>query len=388
MTKNNRDNERVRCCQLKERINIKVLAMTFLLFTFFYELPAKAAPEKKPKPPYVSARCAVAIDAKTKRTLYEKDAHLITPMASTTKIITALVALKYGDLDKKVVISAKASGIRGSVVGYRKGEEITIRELIYGLMLRSGNDASIAIAEGISGSVEGFSKLMNEFAGEIGLVDSHFESPHGLDSSMHYTTAYDLAVATARAKEIKEFNDIVSSKDISRGQYGFSRDFHNINKILWLLPQANGVKTGYTGKAGKCLVSSVCKEGNDIVIVLINCPQRWKETKAIYDYINQQYEYKRVMSKDERIDSINSSNNSEKSSLICKQDIWVPVKVGAKVEAKVALPRDIIPPVSKDEKLGTLNIFEDDNLIYKTPLFNNSTFEKKKGLRKWLKIFD
>jgi D-alanyl-D-alanine carboxypeptidase len=127
----------------------------------------------------VSARCAVALDSKSKIVLYEKNAYELVPMASTTKIMTSLIALKYGDLDRKIEISSKAASMRGSVVGFKKGEQISLKELIYGLMLRSGNDAAIAIAEGISGSVEEFAKLMNEYAGEVGVINTHFETPHG-----------------------------------------------------------------------------------------------------------------------------------------------------------------------------------------------------------------
>ncbi len=196
--------------------------------------------------------------------------------------MTTLVALKYGDLDRKIEISENADKIRGSVVGYRKGEKITLRELLYGLMLRSGNDAAIAIAEGIAGSIEGFSKLMNEYASEIGLLNSHFITPHGLDKDEHYSTAYDLALATATAKKYELFNKIVSSKDVKKEEYNFTRDYQNINKILWKIPEADGVKTGYTGKAGKCLVTSSKINDNDIIIVVLNCTPRWNETTKIH----------------------------------------------------------------------------------------------------------
>ncbi len=172
-----------------------------------------------------------AIDKDTGIVLFEKSANEIVPIASTTKIMTTLVALKYGDLDRKIEISENADKIRGSTVGYRKGEKITLRELLYGLMLRSGNDAAIAIAEGIAGSVEGFSKLMNEYASEIGLLNSHFITPHGLDKDEHYSTAYDLALATATAKKYELFNKIVSSKDVKKKNIVYKR-LHNINKYF------------------------------------------------------------------------------------------------------------------------------------------------------------
>jgi D-alanyl-D-alanine carboxypeptidase len=238
------------------------------------------------------ARYAIAMDAKSKQVLYEKNGYNITPMASTTKIITALVAINYGNLDEEVTISPKATSIRGSRVGYRAGEKITLRELVYGLMLKSGNDAAIAIAEHLGGSIEGFSIMMNNMAKNIGLLDSSFESPHGLDSQNHYTTAYDLALVTSKAMENEFFREVVGVKEITKDKYNFTRDYRNINKILWAIPNANGVKTGYTGQAGKCLVTSVNHEGRDVIIVLINCTPRWKVTEDIYKYVKENYDFK------------------------------------------------------------------------------------------------
>ena len=149
----------------------------------------------------VSARNAIALDSKTKQVLFEQNANEIVPMASTTKILTALVAITHGNLDREVTISKNAAFIRGSKVGYVAGEKIRLRELLYGLMYKSGNDAAIAIAEDIGGSIEGFAKIMNDYAISLGLINSHFESPHGLDSPKHYTCAYDLALLTTKAME-------------------------------------------------------------------------------------------------------------------------------------------------------------------------------------------
>ena len=205
----------------------------------------------------VNARCAIALDKETKNVLFEQNAYEIVPMASTTKILTALIAIEQGDLDKEVTISKNANSIRGSKVGYKTGENITLRELVFGLMFKSGNDAAIAIAEELGGSMEGFSEIMNHYARSIGILDSHFESPHGLDSNKHYSSAYDLAILAAKGMDYDLFREVVGSKSIDKVKYNFTRDYNNINKILWMLPGANGIKTGYTGGAGKCLVSSV-----------------------------------------------------------------------------------------------------------------------------------
>lgn len=233
----------------------------------------------------VNARCAIALDKETKNVLFEQNAYEIVPMASTTKILTALIAIEQGDLDKEVTISKNANSIRGSKVGYKTGENITLRELVFGLMLKSGNDAAIAIAEELGGSMEGFSEIMNHYARSIGILDSHFESPHGLDSNKHYSSAYDLAILAAKGMDYDLFREVVGSKSIDKVKYNFTRDYNNINKILWMLPGANGIKTGYTGGAGKCLVSSVESNGKDIIIVVLNCPDRWNVTKQIYEHL-------------------------------------------------------------------------------------------------------
>ncbi|MBR9648990.1 D-alanyl-D-alanine carboxypeptidase family protein [Clostridium tyrobutyricum] len=294
------------------------------------------------KYPYIDARCAVAIDSKSKVVLYEKNAYELVPMASTTKIMTSLVAIKYGNLDKKVEISVRSAGIRGSTVGYKKGEKIKLRELLYGLMLRSGNDAAIAISEGVSGSVEEFVKLMNEYASGIGILNTHFETPHGLDKDEHYSTAYDLALVASKAKENKIFNDIVGSKDV------------------------DGEKTGYTGKAGKCLVTSAKFKENDIVMVVLNCPGRWKETKKIYDYVSKNYEFKKIFSKGKIALKLNVGKKQLK--LKYGEDVVIPIDKRCKYTSKIIKPQKIVSTVKKGDNVGELYIYKDGKKIYNSPL--------------------
>lgn len=239
----------------------------------------------------VNARSAIAIDKQTGTILYEKNAYEIVPMASTTKILTCLIAIEQGDLNKEVKISRKAATVRGSKVGYKENEKITLRELIFGLMFKSGNDAAIAIAEELGTTIEGFAEIMNHYARSIGILDSHFESPHGLDSSEHYSSAYDLALLTSKGMDYDLFREIVGCKQISKDKYNFTRDYSNINKILWKIEGANGVKTGYTGLAGKCLVSSVNNNGKDIIIVVLNCPDRWNVTDKIYKHVIENFAF-------------------------------------------------------------------------------------------------
>lgn len=263
--------------------NITIILLS-IIFTQIISVGVKAE-EKSVNKFRVNARCAIALDRESGQVLYEQNGYEIVPMASTTKILTSLIAIEQGDLDRIVTISKNAASIRGSKVGYKVGEKITLRELIFGLMFKSGNDAAIAIAETLGGSIEGFADIMNHYARGIGILDSHFESPHGLDSSGHYSSAYDLALLTSKGMSYDMFREVVGSKQISKDKYNFTRDYNNINKILWMIPGANGVKTGYTGQAGKCLVSSINNQGKDIIIVVLNCPDRWNVTDKIYKHV-------------------------------------------------------------------------------------------------------
>jgi len=356
------------------------LSLIFLYTSFVQNVYAKDI--------YVNAISAIALDCETKIVLYEKNAYNPIEIASTTKIMTALVAIKCGDLNKKIIISEKAASIRGSEIGLKKGEEITLKELLYGLMLRSGNDAAIAIAEGISGSVDEFLKLMNEYALEIGLLNSNFESPHGLDSVNHYSTAYDLALVTAKAKELKLFNEIVNSKDIDSKDYNFTRSYHNINKILWLLPNSTGVKTGFTGKAGKCLVTSVKIQNRDVIIVTLNCTPRWQETKKISEFIDRNYTYEKLISKDEPLERINIIHGVDSVEIISNKDIIIPVKKDVDIEVKIKKPLfDVYAPLKQGERLGRVDIYGDNKLLYTEALVAKNSVDKKNDfMRKLHKI--
>lgn len=275
--------------------NISITLLTIICILNFSLVNAEATAETKFR---VNAHHAIAMDRESRQVLFEQDAYALVPMASTTKILTALVTIERGNLDQKLTVSKNAASIRGSKVGYKAGEEIAIRELLYGLMYKSGNDAAITLAEGIGGSIEGFAEIMNHYGTSIGILDSHFESPHGLDSSDHYSSAYDLALLTAKGMEYDTFREIVGTKSISRDRYNFTRDYNNINKILWRIPGANGVKTGYTGQAGKCLVSSINCDGRDLIIVVLDCPDRWNVTEKIYKHVAERMAFESMTMKE------------------------------------------------------------------------------------------
>nr|WP_066893167.1 D-alanyl-D-alanine carboxypeptidase family protein [Clostridium nigeriense] len=319
----------------------------------------------------VSARNAIAIDSKNNTVLWSQNGYEIVPMASTTKILTALIAINYGNLEKKVTISKNASSIRGSTVGYRAGEEISMRELLFGLMFRSGNDAAIAIAEEIGGSIEGFANIMNDYAKSLGIINSHFESPHGLDSEKHYSSAYDLAILTSKAMEFDVFKELVGEKIIYKEKYNFTRDYQNINKILYKIPGANGVKTGYTGGAGKCLVSSINYEGRNIIIVVLNCVDRWNVTEKIYNYVIKTNNFMNKSNKD----LLSEEKVAGLGNIINEEDITYGYKESDVIEVEVFNPNlgievgDILGKISIKDSL-----YEKD----KFPLISNINLSKEK----------
>ncbi|GAA0760524.1 D-alanyl-D-alanine carboxypeptidase family protein [Clostridium sartagoforme] len=324
----------------------------------------------KKLPLRVSARNAIAIDGKSMEVLWGQKGYEIVPMASTTKILTSLIAINYGDLDRKVTISKNASSIRGSTVGYKAGEEVTMRELLFGLMFRSGNDAAIAIAEDIGGSIDNFSNIMNDFARSLGIIDSHFESPHGLDSAKHYSSAYDLAILTAKGMESDIFREIVGEKVIYKDKYNFTRDYQNINKILYRIPGANGVKTGYTGGAGKCLVSSVNYNDRNIIIVVLNCPDRWNVTEKIFNYVTSCNTFMDISNKE----ILEKENLAGLGKIIEEEDITYGYKEKDVVEVEVF---NRYCDIESGDVLGKISIKEEEYEKDKFPLISNINMSKE-----------
>ena len=227
----------------------------------------------------VSAQKAIVLDAATGRVLYERSADERSLIASTTKIMTALIVCQQCNVLDRVRIPAEAVGVEGSSMYLSEGEVLTVQELLYGLMLRSGNDAAAALAIYCGGTIEGFAERMNDKARELGLKNTHFVNPHGLDAPDHYSTARDLAVLTAYAMRDPIFARTVGAKSVTVGE----RVLTNHNKLLWQLPGCEGVKTGYTRAAGRILVSSASRAGRRLICVTINAHDDWNDHRALLE---------------------------------------------------------------------------------------------------------
>lgn len=259
------------------------------------------------KEPVINSKNIIVLDRKTLTPLYEKNSYKQVAMASTTKILTCIIALEHCSKSDIVTVSKKAASVSGSTLGLKTNMKISINDLLYGLMLRSGNDCAIAIAEHISGSIEEFSELMNSKAFELGLFDSNFVTPHGLDNENHFTTAYDLALLTNYALKNSDFKKIVSTKNQIISFNGSPREISNTNELLGNLDGVYGVKTGFTFEAGRCLVSACSRNGLDIIVVVLGADTksiRTKDSKTLINYIFDNYKYIEVS------DIINDSFNN------------------------------------------------------------------------------
>ncbi len=293
------------------KLDFKKFLFTFILFFLFFNIIQNTCfsddiieeieddlfletNTENTKEPIVLSKNVIALDRKTQTVLFAKNAYTKVPMASTTKIMTCLVALEKSNLHDIVTISKKAASIHGSTLGISENSKISIKDLLYGLMLRSGNDCAIAIAEHISGSVEEFAILMNKKASELELFNTNFVTPHGLDNDNHYTTAYDLAILTNYALKNNIFKEIVSCKTATISINNQTRSISNTNELLGNLEGVYGVKTGFTFNAGRCLVSS-CKRNNfDIIVVVLGADTkkiRTIDSRNLIEYIFKTYKY-------------------------------------------------------------------------------------------------
>jgi len=295
-------------------------------------------------------------------------------MASTTKILTAICVIENANINDIVTVTNKTVGVEGSSMYLDEGEKISVKSLLYGLMLRSGNDAAETLAYYVSGSIESFANLMNETAKKIGANNSNFVNPHGLHDKNHYTTAYDLALISCYAMQNDVFKEIVSTKKVvvpwTTREY--DRIMYNKNKMLLTYDGATGIKTGYTKVAGRCLVSSAIKNGMEVVTVVLNCPDMWLKSKNLLDDAFAKYSLKKIVNAEELVGFASIKNNeNEKIGLYIKNDIVLPLTKEEYdgLEVKYNHKKELELPIKKDEIVGEINIYALNNLIFSEKIY-------------------
>lgn len=348
--------------------------------------------------PILNSRRCVIFDRTSKTVMYGKNEELRSAMASTTKIMTATIALENGNLQDEVTIDRKAAGTGGSRLGLKRGDKITLNDLLYGLMLRSGNDAAVAIAEHIGGSVEGFAELMNQKAIELGLKDTHFVTPHGLDSSEHYTTALELAKLTDYALKNEKFAKIVATKSTTISINGNPRQLFNTNELLGVLNGVIGVKTGFTNGAGRCLVTETKRGDMDIIVVVLGADTKKDRTKDSIKLIEYAFaNFTKVNIKGKTIEEFEKWERINRNRILIIKgqkdtislDIGkintetIPVKETDKLEITINTINQLEAPVEKNTKVGTIIIKLNDNIIDSTDIVCGEKIERKT----WLDYF-
>ncbi len=325
--------------KLIDAISYAAASAVFSVLIFFYAAYIGKVPEAPPLSdaaieasvqfdipqsayPTSSAQACALIDANSGQLLFSKNENERLPMASTTKIMTAIIALENCDIDETVTIPAEVCGVEGSSIYLLAGEKLTMRELLYGLMLESGNDAATAVAIHVAGDAESFCELMNEKAKTLGLSNTHFDNPHGLTSENHYTTAHELALLSAYAMKNEVFRQLVSTDKyiIPERENCRARYFSNHNRLLRSFDLCDGVKTGYTQAAGRCLVTSGKSGDSRFVAVTLNDRQDWNDHKEMLTFAVENFESIKLADKNELVFNFSTQNSPSQILTVTNAD--------------------------------------------------------------------
>lgn len=344
------------------------------------------------KLPKTNSRRYIVYDRISKSMIIGKNEDVKSAMASTTKIMTTIVILEKADLNEKVTVSAKAGGTGGSRLGLKRGDKASVRDLLYGLMLRSGNDAAVALAEHVGGSVKGFAELMNEKAIELGLTNTHFVTPHGLDDANHYTTALELAKLTDYAMNNETFVKIVGTKSTTIYINNQSRQINNTNELLGVLNGVVGVKTGFTNNAGRCLVTETKRNNMDIITIVLGADTKKDRTKDSVNLIEYTFsKYKMYNLEEQIIKEFNKWKNiNEKRILIIKgktsnpklalgaiEKATIPICDNDKIEYSINALTEVEAPVEQWNVMGTLTVKLNGEILENIDIVNVNEVQKR-----------
>ena len=363
----------------------KISAIFLLLIVFF---AGAGVTVKHTAVAQTSAQSMIIINAENNQVLFEKNAYQKLAMASTTKILTAITVLEYCRLNDIIKVDAKAVGIEGSSIYLQKDEELTVQQILYGLMLQSGNDCAAALAIHCAGSIEEFASLMNKVAKKAGASDSNFVTPHGLDHKDHYTTAYDLAIISAYAMKNEDFRNIVATKKIEIPWQGreYNRVIVNKNKILNRYDGGNGIKTGFTKKAGRCLVSSAKRNELELICVVLNCGPMFEDSMEYMDMVFKKYHIQIFISPYEYLGKL-KLNNNEPVHIYAKQGFRYAAEVDDKNFTAILEIDKKTAPLKKDEVIGKIKIYHFNDLIFCAVIYTMDSIEELSFHESLLLIF-
>lgn len=321
-----------------------------------------------------SASSAILMDASGGRILYEQNAHERRLIASITKLMTALVALESGhELDEVVTITPAWAGAEGSSIYLQAGEEITLETLLYGMLLRSGNDAALAVAGYCGGTVDNFVAHMNEKASQLGMTDSHFANPNGLNTEGHYSSAYDMALLARACLSNETLTKMVSTKSITLG----TRIFTNHNKLLWQYEGCIGMKTGFTEKAGRTLVSAAERDGMKLVCVTLNDPNDWADHSGLFDYGFANYRGQVLAQSGETLCRVPVTGGLVSfCPVVTKQAAEICLAPGEELKRELLLERTTLEaPVSAGRKMGEAVYYLNGSEIARIPLVSGAKID-------------
>lgn len=379
----------------KTNLFMLIFALTAIIFSFVsvnsFFCTKNIASAENIANAQITAKSMVLIEANTGRVLYGKNCEEKRTMASTTKIVTALTVLNNcNNIHKEIKIHDKAVGISGTSIYLKKGESLTVEELLYGLMLPSGNDAATALAYYVGGDIPTFCKMMQETAKQCGAENSSFANPHGLDEDGHYTTALDLAKITAKALENETFYKIVTTKStrIKGSAEGTYRYLKNKNKLLNTLNGCIGVKTGFTDDAGRCLVSACERNGLRTICVVLKCGPMFEESADIFEKAYQEYSYVELLPEYKIIRSLQvESGKKEYVKVYTKRGFKYPLTLdeAKRMEYRYNLPNSLKAPIKQEECVGDLEIYLDNHLLFFEKIY---TIEYIQKIGVWSNIQD
>lgn len=383
-----------------------IISISFISFSFADDIDLETVDvsteisssyQSEIKLPSINSRAYVVIDRTNNQIIYGHNEFEIRKMASTTKIMTSTIIIENCNLNDTIEISKTAANTGGSRLGLKTGDKLSVIDLLYGLMLRSGNDAAVALAEYCSGSVENFANLMNEKATQLNLQNTHFETPHGLDSDEHYTTAYELALLSNYALKNKTFSDIVNSKTHTISINGYTKELSNTNELLGSLNGVYGIKTGFTNGANRCLVTACKRNDIDIICVVLGADTkkfRTSDSIKLIEYVFNDFEVINIQDfiynnfelwKNDNINSFKINKGISQTPLLEIQNldysnILIRKDYINSLSYVINCNTSLYAPISSNYSIGTLTVSLNNNILCSSNIYITDSISKKKSL--------